>query len=200
MAKKESRDAARYGTRNGEIKFGHVHNDQVLSAVMIRSGYDYRQYITMDADGKRKGTITSVTPNTYQIKCGHDTKRKGVAFLVEALNGDIVLNAKNGDVRIEGKNVMIVAKQSSGDNKNGVVSIEGNEKVDIRSKNIELNGSSVVKFFSAGSCELTAKSSMNFTAGLFAAVDNACSGGESKPCLWDSTPNDQVQSTDVVNG
>jgi hypothetical protein len=186
MAKKESRDAVRYGTRNGEIKFGHVHNDQTLSSFMARSGYDYRHYMTFDSEGKRAGTTTNRCPKVYQIKCGDDQKKGQTAILIEALNGDIVLNALNGDIKMKARNIDILANENASGNDQGILTMEANEKIMLRSKNVELNGSSVVKFFSSGACELVAKSSMNFSAGLFAAVDNACSGGNSKPSLWDT--------------
>jgi hypothetical protein len=191
--KKESRDAIRYGTRNGEIKFGHVHNDQVLSSVMVRSGYDHRQYFTMDSEGKRKGWTTSCAPKVYQIRCGYDQKKGQMAFIVEALNGDIVLTAKNGDIRMNARNISILANENANGNEQGILTMEANEKITMRTKNVEINGSSVVKFFSSGACEIVAKSSMNFSAGLFAAVDNACSGKNSKPCLWDTDIQDKTQ-------
>jgi hypothetical protein len=184
--KKESKDAIRYGTRNGEIKFGHIHNDQTLSCVMLRSGYDSRHHMTMDSEGKREGTTTSCAPKVYQIKCGYDQKKDQVSFIIDAVNGDIILNARNGDIKMKARNIDILANENAHNNKQGIVTIEANEKINLRTKNFELNASSVAKFFSSGTCELVAKSSMNFSAGLFAAVDNACSGGNSKPCLWDT--------------
>jgi hypothetical protein len=195
MAKKESRDAARYGTRNGEIKFGHVHNDQVLSAFMARSGYDYRHYMTFEAEGKRAGTTVNRCPKVYEIKCGDDQKKGQGAFVVDVLNGDIILKARNGDIKLQARNIDILANENASGNDQGIVTIEGNEKIMMRTKNFEMNATSVAKFFSSGACELVAKSSMNFSAGLFAAVDNCCSGGNSKPSLWDSN----VQSNNQLN-
>lgn len=181
MAQKESRDAVRYGTRNGEIKFGHVHNDQTLSSFMARSGYDYRHYVTLDSEGKRAGSTTNRCPKVYQIKCGDDQKKGQGTVIIDALNGDIILKARNGDIKLQARNIDILANESASGNDQGVVTIEGNEKIMMRSKNVEINGSAVVKFFSSGACEMVAKSSMNFSAGIMAMVDSFTSGGESKP-------------------
>lgn len=178
---KESRDAIRYGTRNGELKFGHVHNDQVLSSVMLRSGYDYRQYFTMDSEGKRKGWTTSCAPKVYQIRCGYDQKKGDMAFIIEALNGDIVLTAKNGDIRMNARNISILANENANGNDQGVLTMEANERIDLRSKNVEVNATSVAKFFSSGTCEVVSKASMNFSAGMMTMVDNFVSGKSSKP-------------------
>jgi|SaaInlV_120m_DNA_3_1039746.scaffolds.fasta_scaffold06492_2 hypothetical protein len=178
---KESRDAIRYGTRNGELKLGHVHNDQVLSAVMLRSGYDYRHYNTLDGEGKRAGWTTNRSPKVYQIKCGDDLKKGDVAFILDALNGDIVLRARNGDIRMHARNIDIKANENAHNNSQGFLTLEANEKIELRSKNVEVNGSSVVKFFSSGSCEIVSKASLNFSAGIMAMTDNFTSGGSSKP-------------------
>lgn len=202
MSQTETRDTTRYGCRHGEIKFGHVHNDECLSSVMLRSGHDYRQYITLDAKGQRKGCITAYTPNTFQIKCGHDLKKGNIAFVIEAQHGDIIFNALDGDIRMQARNIDILAKQNANNNRQGVLTLEANEKVMVRSKNVEINGSSVVKFFSSGNCELVAKCSMDFSAGLFSAVDSACAN-KTKPSLWVSDnkfEQREKQQPGIVNG
>jgi hypothetical protein len=181
MGQKKEFERVRYGTKEGELKFGHVHNDEVTSGFMARTGTDHRHYMTMDINGKRKGWTTNVCPGTFQIKCGHDIKNGKPALYIEAVSGDIIFNASNGRIRMQAQNIDILANNTAGTNKSGVLTLEANEKVDIRSKNIELNGSSVVKFFSSGSCEIVAKSSLNFFGGIVAAADNACAG---KKSLW----------------
>jgi hypothetical protein len=202
MAQIETRDTTRYGSRHGELKFGHVHNDECLSAAMIRSGHEYRQYITLDAVGQRKGCITACTPNTFQIKCAHDLEKGNIAFVIEAQHGDIIFNALDGDIRMQARNIDILAKQNANNNKQGVLTLEANEKIMMRSKNVEINGSSVIKFFSSGNCEVVAKCSMDFSAGLFSMVDNACAN-KTKPSLWkdfNKFEQREKQQTGIMNG
>ena len=47
MSEKKNYHTIRYGTAEGEIKFGHVHTDNVNSAVMLRSGHTFQHYMTM---------------------------------------------------------------------------------------------------------------------------------------------------------
>ncbi len=202
MAQTETRDTTRYGCRHGEIKFGHVHNDECLSSVMMRSGYDHRQYITLDAKGQRKGCITAYTPNTFQIRCAHDLKKGQVAFIVEAKHGDIIFNALDGDIRMQARNIDILAKQNANNNEQGVLTLEANEKITMRSKNVELTGTSVVKFFSSGTCEIVAKCSMDFSSGLFSMVDNACAN-KTRPTLWqkfNDFEKQEMQKPGISNG
>ena len=57
MSQKKNYHIIRYGTAEGEIKFGHLHKDNVVSAVMLRSGFTYKHYITMDGDGGDKDAL-----------------------------------------------------------------------------------------------------------------------------------------------
>ena len=62
----------RYGTRDGELQFGHIHQDDNESAVMLRSGHDLKHYITMDSTGgtvRRHSTICR-SPGAFQVKAG----------------------------------------------------------------------------------------------------------------------------------
>jgi len=181
MGQKKEYERVRYGTKEGELKFGHVHNDEVTSGFMARTGTDHRHYFTLDINGKRKGWTTNVCPGVFQIKAGHDVKDDTPALYVEAVNGDIIFNACNGRIRMQAKNIDILANNAANTNKNGIVTIEANERIDLRSKNVELNGSSVVKFVSSGACEIVAKSSLNFFGGIVNCADNACAG---KKSLW----------------
>jgi len=174
MSKKTNYEAIRYGNKDGELKFGHIHNDEVLSAYMVRSGYDPRHYTAMDADGKRKGWTINKCPGVYTIECGDDVNSKSVALYIHAISGDIVMRASNGNIRMQAAgNIELLA--NGPDNKNGVITLESNEKVEIKSKNIECSATSVAKFFSSGVCKVVGDSMLDIYGGLA-----ACATGASK--------------------
>ena len=50
----------------------------------------------------------------------------------------------------------------------------------MKSKTIEVNGDSVVKFFSSGLCEIIGQNTLNFFGGLVDCVDGATTGLPSK--------------------
>lgn len=164
MAEKKNYHAHRKGTKDSETKRGHIHNDNVLSAYMVRSGYDYRHYITLDADSTRKGWTTMRSPGAFQIKAGDDIPYNKNAVFVQAINGDIVLRANNGKILLDAENIQLIAK--GGDGKNGTILLESNEDITLNSKNIRLNADSVCKFFSSGSLQMVADASMDIYAGL----------------------------------
>ena len=57
---------------------------------------------------------------------------------------------------------------------------DSNEKINIKSKTVEINGDSVVKFFSSGLCEIIGQNTLNFWGGLIDCADGATTGLPSK--------------------
>jgi hypothetical protein len=69
----------RIGNDHGEIRFGHIHDDNNIAGVLIRTGEDGgRHYIQMDSSGDinqgRKGSTINVCPGSFSIKAGKDEK------------------------------------------------------------------------------------------------------------------------------
>jgi hypothetical protein len=180
---KENYHTLRYGNKDGEIKFGHIHPDDVISSAIIRSGKDYRHYISLDGEGTRSGWTLNRCPGVYQIRCADDVDETNIGFILEAVKGDIVIKASDGNVRIEGNNVFI--KADGHDNKNGVVTIEGESAVEINSKNIEINGSATARFFCSGTTEVVGNAILNIYGGLAACATGSSSLKKSK---YDSDP------------
>jgi len=184
MAELENLHAIRYGNRDGEIKFGHIHNDNELSAFMARSGSDTRHYISLEATGNegRKGSIINRCPGTYQIKCGDDVtsdpENGTPAFFVQCVNGDIIFSATRGRIKFQAENIEFLAK--GGDNKNGIITLKSNEKVEIISKNVEVNATSVAKFFSSGTTKIVGNAILDIYGGLAACATGASKLNKSK--------------------
>jgi hypothetical protein len=168
MAKPENFYTVRYGNDSGELKFGYLHNDGTKSSFVVRSSDDPLHYFSMDSDGPRKGGTINRCPSTYQIKCGDDVKGDTPAFIIEALNGDIVLMAKNGNIRMEAKDVLIKADGS--DNKTGNINLEANERINIFAKEVNINGKQAARFITSGVGEITCKTALNIQASACSAA------------------------------
>jgi hypothetical protein len=172
MAQKLNFHTCRWGQKDGEIMYGYIHNDEVTSGVMYRVGPDGgRHYMTMDIDGKRKGWTSNVCPGVYQIKCGDDIEDDNPAYYVETVNGDMIFNCRNGRIKFIAENIDMIAQGS--DNTSGNIYIQSNEKITIKSKNLNCNGTSVAKFFSAGIVEVVGDGILNFYGGLVDCADGA---------------------------
>lgn len=179
MSKKVNFHTIRYGNKDGEIKFGHIHNDEVMSACMLRSGLNGDvNYLSFEKDSNREGWFINRCSATHNIKCGDTTKKDHPAFIVEAINGDIVLNAKNGRIRMFAENIDIQAKGS--DNKNGIVTIDGNETIRLKTKNMLTETSAISKIVSSGIVEIVGEGILNVYGGLMDFADGATKLNKSK--------------------
>jgi hypothetical protein len=180
MSETKNYEAIRYGTKDGEIKFGHIHQDNTLSAAMIRSGSESLHYITLDAAGedfRKNGTICR-SKGAFQVKAGDAVKDGNPGVYIDAVNGDLVLRAPNGRVRIEGINVDIKAEGSDG--KNGVITIEGNEKVLISAPIININSETSTRIFSENTVEMIGNAICNIYGGFVDIADGATTRKGSK--------------------
>jgi hypothetical protein len=169
--------AARYGNKNSEIKFGHVHSDGKVSAFLVRSGSEPNHYISMESEGgshRKNGTICRST-GAFQIKAGDNVKNSGIeeniGVYIEAVDGDIVLNARNGRIRIIGENIDLISKGADG--QNGNISIDANEKVVINSQSLTLNSKVFTRIMSENKVEIVGKAILNCYGGLIDFADGA---------------------------
>jgi hypothetical protein len=169
---KENYHTIRYGNKDGELKFGHLHNDEVKSAFLVRSGTDPLHYMSFESDGIREGQTINRCQGTYQVKCGDTVKGDAPAFIVEALSGDIILVARKGNIRMEAENVLI--KAEGYDNKTGNIDIEANERVNIEGKEVKLNGKQSCRLISTGIGEITCKASLKMQASYMSCLSSVC--------------------------
>lgn len=158
----------------GHIKLGHIDTNNTIGGVLIRNGAPQQEsehYMQFNYSGPLKGGTLNRCPGVYQIICG-DKPVNDVGFVLRSNTGDILIQAPSGRIRMEAKYIDIVASSH--------LNIDAGQKVTIRSKNIEINGSSVAKFFSSGLCEIVGKNALNFSGGLIDCADGATSVKKSK--------------------
>lgn len=175
MAELKNYHTIRYGTAEGELKFGHITQDSVLSAVLLRNGKSKNHYITMDASGpphRKHGTICR-SPGSFQVRAGDNVDKDVPGVYVEAVSGDLVLRAPSGRVRIEGVNIDLIA--SGADGQNGVITIDANEKVLVRAQTIDISSKVSTRLFSEKTVELIGNGILNMYGGLIDAADGATS-------------------------
>jgi len=173
MSKTQNHHTIGYGTKDGELKCGHIHEDGVISATMLRSGHEPNHYITLDSTGdkhRKHGTICR-SMGSFQVIAGDNVADEIPGVYVDAVNGDLVLNAKNGRIRILAENVDIIANGADG--KNGVITIDGSEKIIIKSPTIDIRSKVSTKVFSEKTVECIGKGILNIYGGLIDCADGA---------------------------
>ena len=181
MGKTKNFHMIRYGVAEGEIKFGHIHTDNVVSACMLRSGFTFKHYITMDGPGGedfRKHSTTCRSPGAFQVKAGEGVPKNQPGIFLDAENGDIVIRAANGRVRIEGIDVDIRANGSDG--KRGNVIIDANDAAIMKGQVVDVNAKASAKFFSEKSVEISGTTVVNIYGGFIDMADGATSVKGSK--------------------
>ena len=175
MAAEKCTHTIRYGTAEGELQFGHITMDNVLSGCLLRSGSSLNHYISLDSSGgehRKHGTICR-SPGSFQIKAGDNVTGDNAGVFIDAVSGDIVLRAPSGRVRIEGVNIQLVATGSDGNN--GNVEITANEKVIVKSQIIDLSSKVSTKVFSEKTVDVIGKAILDIYGGFVDVADGATS-------------------------
>ena len=175
MATQENYHTIRYGAAEGEIKFGHITQDNQTSAVMLRNGFHPTHYITLDQTGaphRKHGTICR-SPGSFQVRAGDNTPDGQPGVYIEAVSGDLVLRSPSGKVRIEGVDVDIIA--SGYDGTTGVINIDANDKIILRAQTIDAAATASMKLFTDNTLNIIAKGILNCYGGLMDFADGACS-------------------------
>ena len=137
------------GTNDGSIRFGDLGMDGSKAGVMLRNGMPFAEsthYMRMISTGKFAGGTTNRCPGTYQIKCGN-APVDDVSFIVHAVDGDIVIGAPSGRIRIFGESIDLIA-EGGGDK--GNINIIASNTVTTDSKQIKSKASGSVVIASAG--------------------------------------------------
>ena len=188
--KRKNYHTVRYGTAEGELKFGHLHRDSELSGVMLRNGSASSKgnhYITLDSSGTKartNGTICS-SPGSFQVKAGYDLENHGekenknVGIYMDAKNGDIVIRAPSGRIRMEAIDIDILATMGP-DNEKGTVTINGNEKIIVKAQTIDVSSKVNTKVFSEKTVEIVGNGILNIYGGFIDFADGATNKKGSK--------------------
>tara|TARA_Y100000385_G_scaffold23672_2_gene22865 strand:- start:1812 stop:2396 length:585 start_codon:yes stop_codon:yes gene_type:complete len=173
MAELKNYHTIRYGQADGEIKFGHLTQDNTLSSVLLRNGKAKNHYITLDSSGaphRKYGTICR-SPGSFQVRAGDNVDKDVPGVYVEAVSGDLVLRAPSGRVRIEGVNIDLIA--SGPDGQNGVITLDANEKVLMRAQIIDASSKVSTRLFSEKTVEVIGNAILNMYGGFVDIADGA---------------------------
>jgi len=198
MTKKESFHPYFTGTEHGRLSFGTIRKNNEISACMLQSGPDGgRHYITLDETGDKengmRGSTKSFCPGTLTIKAGKDIENYTPPKLepnnitgiwCEAENGDIIIKAPHGKIRLEAEDVIINANGFDG--KSGTITLDSNDKINLKSQSIDINGTVQTKIFSEKTVEVIGKGLLNIYGGLADFADRTTKNRRSKLSADDS--------------
>lgn len=194
MSERINYHAYRLGNEHGEIRFGHIHDDNNLAGVLLRTGADGgRHYMQMDSTGDinqgRRGSTINVCPGSFAVLAGKDVEKETPALYQVAENGDIIIGAPKGRIRIYAENIELIA--TGPDGKNGNIILDSNEKIILNSQTIDISSKVSTKIFSEKTVDVIGKAILNIYGGLIDAADGATKVNGSKPCSGPYTNEEQ---------
>lgn len=179
---KQDPETITYGNKDGSIHFGYLYsanmNATAANAVagVHLQGFNSLHYVSLLKNGPMKGSTINRCPGPYQIVCasehaGNVGETEGNGFFLFAENGDVVIRAPNGRVRISGLDVDIRAEGT--DNTRGSINLDSNQSINLKTGSIDMKANLGIKMFTPKSIDIIANTSLglisNFVNGLTAA-------------------------------
>ena len=195
MSKKENFHPYYIGTEHGRLSFGHVRDSNEISACMLQSGPDGgRHYIVIEetgsADEGTKGSTKSFCPGTFTVKSGKDIvnypegkdePRNIPAIWYEAENGDIIIKAPRGRIKLEAESIELTAKGFDG--RTGNILMDADDKIALNAQIVDVKSRVSTKIFSESTVDMIGKGIMNIYGGLTDFADRSTKGSKpSKTC------------------
>ena len=174
MSRKENPYRIRYGTGDGEIKFGHLTEDNEQSAVMLRNFKEIegKHYITLDQTGsptRKNGTICRST-GSFQVKAGDAvTDKDEPGIYLEAVSGDIVIAAPSGKIRMQAVDIHM---RAVGDGDKGNIIMDANEKIVLDGQAVNIKAKNAVSIISDKTIDAIARTNYNIYASMIDMVDS----------------------------
>ena len=132
-------------TTEGGTYYGHSMTNNAKMACMLRrifpSPFKRAQYIGLQQGGQLDGSILCSAPSTFQVLCGEAPVQE-VAGVWYAENGDIVIGAPKGSIRIFAQNIDLI---SCGDgNETGFVNVRANANFDVEATDIKMSADNTI--------------------------------------------------------
>lgn len=191
---KETFESLQYGNRFGSIYFGSLNlagtgglESDVISGITIQANNSIH-YVHMENDGPRKGWTLQRNPGVWEVKCADTVKDGEIGAMIHVENGDLVLKAPNGRIRLQA--VDIDLRADGYNEKTGYVNIESNNTVRVRTGQFKVNSENGVSLFSPQAINIVSNTAMTLASNFVGGVTSAAAqvGGKAFP-----------QSTAILN-
>lgn len=176
---KETFESLQYGNRFGNIFFGSLNlsgngglDADVITGVTLQA-FNSLHYFHMENDGIRKGWTMIRNPGVFEIKCADTVKKGDIGGYFSVENGDLVLRAPNGRIRLQAVDIDLRADGTN--ERTGYINIESNNVVSVKTGSFKVTAQNGIKLFSPQTVSLvsdtTIKFASNFVSGLASAAN-----------------------------
>lgn len=175
---KKNYSAIRYGNEKGSISFGHIAKGaEVTSGVMLQTP-DAEHQLSLDIDGEREGWTTSTSPGNFQVECGSANEEAEDSLILNAKNGNIMITATNGKIRLQGTDIELVAIGANGDR--GNIKMNATENITLNATKILGNAAMMYRLVSPQRGEIVSNGVLKIYGSIIRGVTDACSVKDSK--------------------
>lgn len=174
MSAKINYENYRLGTKDGEIKFGHLSADQQIYSVYLNNYMnDSHHYIAMvqtgETDWQRDSTLCR-SEGSFSVIAGDRAKDGTLSIDLTANSGDIVLSAPNGRIKLCAKDIELVSSGDSGEN--GNIRLKANEKIMLDAGQIiDIHAKVSIKIVSDKDVETIARGILNLIGNFVNMTD-----------------------------
>ena len=176
---KQNYTAQTWSNDHGSITLGQVDYVGSVTSAFMAEGKDSRHAFSLDNDGQRKGWTCSTSPGNFQVECGSDNVEAADSLILEAKNGNIIIKAHNGKIRLQGTDIELVAV-GEGDSKGNIVCSATESFMIHETKKVLINASVMYKLSTSGIGEVTANSVLKVYGSIIRGVTDACSVKDAK--------------------
>ena len=168
-------DFKRFGNTFGEVTLDDVDSQNNKSAVMIRRifpnpGFRRSQYIGLQCTGTLNGSINVSAPACYNVRCG-ERPVHGVSGVTYAENGDLILFAPRGRIRIVAKDIDLIAEGNGDDT--GFVNIHSNAVIDMKTNELRAQTSDSIGMAAERKIDINCMQKIGLNAANVKVVESA---------------------------
>jgi len=162
-------DFNRVGNTTGEVVYDTIDERGNRMAALINRIFPvpkFRrgQYIGLQMSGKLDGSINVSAPACYNVRCGEQPVN-GVSAITYAENGDIILFAPRGRVRIMAKDIDLIAEGNGADT--GFVNIHSNSTIDMNTGEVRMVASDAIGIAAERNVNINSGQRVKVEAGSF---------------------------------
>ena len=175
---KQNYTAIRYGNDHGSISFGHIHKPGDVTAGVKLQTSDGEHVFMMDKDGQRKGWTTSLSPGNFQVQCGNNKEEAEDSMILNALNGNILICASNGKIRLQATDIELIAVGEGGSK--GNIRLNATENIATNSKSFKISAANSFKIATPQKGEIVANGLLKIYSSVIRGVTDACAVKDSK--------------------